>query len=232
MTLRQALPSDLDALLEVVHLAMPDEPSWPYRYAYSAQFPEDTLKYTRMVFEYFLDPDFEDWCAMVVECEIGGVGMIVGFAVWHFGYGIVDEGKEGKVVKIRYAAHLEVEKRGGRTRRDLHPARNAAVKEAYMEGKTRYIDDVYGDKQLLLQWFGVHPEYRRQGFGKTLCQWGMEKAESDGVVLAVMGGKVGMNLYRSLGFEERGEVRVRIEGEDDCIDICALVWDGRRKDYT
>ncbi|CAG8979889.1 hypothetical protein HYALB_00002663 [Hymenoscyphus albidus] len=199
MTLRQALPLDLNALLEVVHLAMPDEPSWPYRYAYSAQFPEDTLKYTRMVFEYFLDPEFEDWCAMVVESEIGGVGMMVGFAVWYFGYGCVDEGTEGKFVRI---PHLEVEKRGGRTRRDLHPARNAAVKEAYIEGKTRYLDDVDGDKQLLLQWLGVHPDFRRRGFGTTLCQWGLEKADSDGVVLAVMGGKVGMDLYRTSGFEE------------------------------
>jgi len=85
---RLGVPSDADALTEVIIRTMPLDPQWDYRFPYRHEFPEDHYKYTKMLFEYFLDPAFDDWLVMVVEdsLEPGGELSIVAFGVWDVSY--------------------------------------------------------------------------------------------------------------------------------------------------
>jgi hypothetical protein len=46
---------------------MPFDPQWNYRFPYRLEYPEDHYKYTKMVYEQFLDVANDDWRILVVE---------------------------------------------------------------------------------------------------------------------------------------------------------------------
>lgn len=85
---RLGLPVDVEAIANVIINAMPLDPQWDYRFPYRHQYPEDHYNYTRMLFEYFLDPSYDDWLVMVVEdsLEPGGPTEVVSFGVWDISY--------------------------------------------------------------------------------------------------------------------------------------------------
>jgi hypothetical protein len=91
---RLGLPTDVEAVTDVIIRTMPLDPQWDYRFPYRHQYPDDHYKYTKMLFEYFLDPLYDDWLVMVVEdsLEPGGPIEVVSFGVWDVSY----------VNKIRY----------------------------------------------------------------------------------------------------------------------------------
>jgi hypothetical protein len=75
--------------VDVVLAAMPLDPQWNWRFPYRDQYPEDNYKYTKMLFEYFLDPEWDDWTVMVIEApsnEDPNVSKIVAFSVWDISY--------------------------------------------------------------------------------------------------------------------------------------------------
>jgi len=81
---RLGLPSDVDAITDVIIQAMPLDPQWNYRFPWRNEFPEDHYRYTRMLLEFFLDPTYDDWAVMVVEDSLDSMGdsQIVAFGVW------------------------------------------------------------------------------------------------------------------------------------------------------
>jgi hypothetical protein len=85
---RLALPADIDAVTNVILNAMPLDPQWDYRFPYRDQYPKDHYKFTRMLFEYFLDPSYDDWLVMVVEDTLrpGQPAEVVSFGVWDISY--------------------------------------------------------------------------------------------------------------------------------------------------
>jgi hypothetical protein len=52
-----------------------------------------------------------------------------------------------------------VAQEGGAKRRDVAPHRHAAFRAACNVEKKRFLDDVWGDKQLHLHILGVHPDH-------------------------------------------------------------------------
>ena len=92
--------TDLDSVLEVALSAMPYDPDWNYRYQYRDQYPEDHLKYTKLLFQFFIDPSYDDWHVMVAKApslEDPNVTKIVAFAVWDVSY--VNKRKHGQDYK-------------------------------------------------------------------------------------------------------------------------------------
>lgn len=86
---RLGLPSDVDAITEVIIKTMPLDPQWDYRFPWRHEYPEDHYKYTRMLFEYFLDPEYDDWVVMVIEDSLDPGSddkAIVAFGVWDVSY--------------------------------------------------------------------------------------------------------------------------------------------------
>lgn len=87
--IRLGLLSDVDAITNVIIKTMPLDPQWDYRFPLRKEFAEDHYKYTRMLFEYFLDPYFDDWTVMVIE-DVDPAGSeklkIVSIGVWDVSY--------------------------------------------------------------------------------------------------------------------------------------------------
>lgn len=87
--IRPGLPSDVDAITNAIIKTMPLDPQWDYRFPLRKQFPDDHFKYTRMLFEYFLDPSYDDWTVMVVE-DVDPAGSeklkIASISVWDVSY--------------------------------------------------------------------------------------------------------------------------------------------------
>jgi hypothetical protein len=103
MRLREAGPSDVDAVVDVLLAAMPDDPAWDYRFQYRKEHPEDHRKFQRLFFKYLIDPSYEDWVVMVAESpsvEDSSVSNIVAFAVWDISY--INKRKHGPSYKAKH----------------------------------------------------------------------------------------------------------------------------------
>ena len=93
--LRPASLADVDGMAEIWSTTL--DPSRPWKEQYRDQFPEESLRYKKMVFEHLLDPSYEDWEVMVVEApsiEDASMLKIVAVAVWNLSY--INKGKQGK----------------------------------------------------------------------------------------------------------------------------------------
>ncbi len=85
MAIRAANLSDIEGVVEVVLSAMPHDPQWDYRFPYRKEYPKEHLKYTKMLFECFLNQTWDDWQVMVVEApslEDRNVMKVVSISVW------------------------------------------------------------------------------------------------------------------------------------------------------
>lgn len=60
----------------------------------------------------------------------------------------------------------------------------------------------YADQHWELEILGTHPGYRRRGVGKTMLQWGFDRASLDGLPLILIASVMGEKLYLSTGFRE------------------------------
>lgn len=87
--LRAAVPADLDSVVEVVRSSMPLDPGWDFCYEYAHEFPEDSVKFTKLLFQHYIDPDFDDWDVMVADApslQSPNTTVIVAYAVWDSSY--------------------------------------------------------------------------------------------------------------------------------------------------
>lgn len=50
----------------------------------------------------------------------------------------------------------------------------------------------------------VNPTHQREGIGKMLTQWGLERAANEGKNIHLLSSPTGARLYRAMGFEEVG----------------------------
>ena len=105
--IRDATLADLDSVVDVVLSAMPLDPQWNYRFAYREQYLEHHLKYTKLLFQYFIQESYDDWHVMVAESAAGDditVTKIVAFAVWDVSY--VNKRKHGPTYKAQNRSSL------------------------------------------------------------------------------------------------------------------------------
>jgi hypothetical protein len=59
-----------------------------------------------------------------------------------------------------------------------------------------------------------------------LVSWGLNKCRAEGLVPTLFATPMGYSLYRKLGYEEIGRFRVCVPGEDEYLDIPAMVGTG------
>ncbi|KAK4465877.1 hypothetical protein QBC42DRAFT_260594, partial [Cladorrhinum samala] len=147
-------------------------PQWDYRFPYRHQFPEDHYKYTRMLFEYFLDPAFDDWKVMVVEdsLEPSGKVSVVSFGVWDTSY--INKRIYGPGYKTQDPV-TQVEERGGKTRRDANHKHFVEFWHGQIRAYKRFFGDI-GPEQIHLQILATLPDYQRRGHATSLCHWAMD----------------------------------------------------------
>ena len=118
---------------------------------------------------------------------------------------------------------LNVLKNGGSTRRDINPARQRVFVEGGAESRKYFAK--YGNDQITLQILATHPEHWRRGYGTLLCQYGMKIAEEEDLVVTLVAGKTGGNLYKKLGFTYLGTLVRQVPGEEEQIVSEAMVYE-------
>ncbi len=92
--------------------------------------------------------------------------------------------------------------------------------------KRELFDAAYGDAQFFHLILDTHPGYRRRGAGTMLCEWGIARAKEQGKVVMLFATAMGAPLYGKLGFRTLGLVKVQVEGEEENLELKAMVWEG------
>lgn len=68
LILRHATLSDLDAITALGLSALPDDPTWPYRFPKAKQFPEDHYRFSRIRYsEYLENAEAGAYAAVLIE---------------------------------------------------------------------------------------------------------------------------------------------------------------------
>ncbi len=83
--MRVATEADIDAIIDIAQAAMPDDPSYDYRYPYRDQYPEDNRYWTRQSYaNFFKNPSKYLTLVMTVPDNENqaGPGKPVSYAVW------------------------------------------------------------------------------------------------------------------------------------------------------
>ncbi len=56
-----------------------------------------------------------------------------------------------------------------------------------------------------------------------LCRWGLDKAREEGLAVTLFASGMGKVLYEKLGFKQVGVAHVQVDGEEEEINIPAMV---------
>ncbi|KAH0557019.1 hypothetical protein GP486_005191 [Trichoglossum hirsutum] len=223
MAIRVANPSDLSNVLEVVLSALSYDPCWDYRYQYRHQYPEDNLRYTKHIFQLYIDPRYDDWRVMVAEApslENPSVTKIVAVAVWDVTY--INKRKHGRDYETKDPV-FEVDRAGGATRRDANPERMKVSRDVFARKRKKRFHDAYGDSQIYLHVLATHADYQRRGYGSVLCRWGMATAKDNGLAVCLMASPMGFLLYSHLGFKVLGNEIIQVPGEEEEVRLRSMV---------
>lgn len=66
----------------------------------------------------------------------------------------------------------------------------------------------------------VDPRHQRRGFGRSLVQWGLDRADEERVPVALDASCAGLALYESMGFRTVAVVEI-IPG----LKVPAMLWE-------
>ncbi|KAI9712441.1 MAG: hypothetical protein M1820_001654 [Bogoriella megaspora] len=85
---------------------------------------------------------------------------------------------------------------------EFAPSSNHEVMKFVFEGFLRARDEIMGGKEFwMLAVLVTHPEGQRRGAGGMLLDWGIERAERDGLECYLEASKMGRPLYEKFGWE-------------------------------
>lgn len=79
-----------------------------------------------------------------------------------------------------------------------------AENEDIIERSYPYFDEIWtGDRaeSWYLETLAVHPGFQGRGVGRDLVQWGLERAEEEGICASVVSAKGKDGFYRKAGFD-------------------------------
>ncbi|KAK4152151.1 hypothetical protein C8A00DRAFT_16515 [Chaetomidium leptoderma] len=229
---RLGVPVDVEAVTNVIINTMPLDPQWDYRFPQRHQYPEDHYKYTRMLFEYFLNPLYDDWLVMVVEDSLhsGGPAEVVSFGVWDVSYlnkrryGPGYRPQDRKSLLIAVMTEPSVEERGGKTRRDANHEHFNDFWKGQIRAYKKFFAPI-GPEQIHLQILATLPEFQRRGHGSSLCTWAMELVRRDSLRdMSVMASPMGHELYMWLGFDSVGTFYIQVPGEEEMVVLQAMMY--------
>lgn len=89
----------------------------------------------------------------------------------------------------------------------------------------KYFDAPYGNSQVQLYHLATHPDYQRHGAGTRLLNWGLELAMREKKPITLFGSPMGTKLYAELGFRVLDYVTVQVDGEEENVSLCVMVYD-------
>ncbi|KAK4656465.1 hypothetical protein QC762_310520 [Podospora pseudocomata] len=230
--LRLATEADLPAMTEVLNAASRQDPIYPYRFPDRHRYPSEFALLCRQKCTEYLASSTVVVCEMPSATDAGAM-RVVAFAVW-----------DTPASQHRVQAHTgSLEPLPSQQPSSLgvpitigHKDRMDAFKSACVRYKASFFDAKYKRGHVMLRILLCHPDYQRRGAGKALTEWGIQEAQRLGLYTTVFASPMGLRLYTKLGFTEIGRFRVEVEGDEEHLEIPALVlspsagiWESGRK---
>ncbi|KAK4176191.1 acyl-CoA N-acyltransferase [Triangularia setosa] len=230
--LRLATEADLLAMADVLNAASRQDPIYPYRFPDRHLYPSEFALLCRQKCSEYLASSTVVVCEMPSATQTGAM-RVVAFAVWDTpaSYHRV-QARTGRLEPLpsQRPSSLGVPITIG------HKDRMDAFKSACVEYKASFFDAKYKRGHVMLRILLCHPDYQRQGAGRALTEWGIQEARRLGLYTTVFASPMGLRLYTKLGFTEIGRFRVEVEGDEEHLEIPALVlsptarmWEAGRK---
>jgi GNAT superfamily N-acetyltransferase len=105
---------------------------------------------------------------------------------------------------------------------DSMPEGNPELRKHFFgELNRKRIEVMAGKKHFLMMILAVDPEFQRKGIGKKLLEWGLEKADAEGVQCWIDASPAGKGLYEKMGWREV-----------DVVDVDLGKWGGEEGETT
>lgn len=204
LQLRHATPADVPAIARIGVAAFDPSTDVMMRNLFPAHLqPADDPtgpQYGWRVWRKTAKLDDKDCVIMVVvdDTTTGPEDNIVGFSLWDGPASGEPEPKKESVPASKDPGFLAA------TRAAADPEAGALIHEV-VDGGARA---VFGERGYRDAWYlsflAVHPRHHRRGIGKTLLEWGVEKAAAEKRDCFLVATPAGMPLYLAHGFEQVG----------------------------
>lgn len=237
MKVRLATASDLVAMTWVLIGASPLDPIYPYRFPNSHLYADKFAELCRRKCIEYLET------STVVVCEMAdptGRLQVVAFSAWDTPRASRPKPLGGESFLHRSCRRVPLIvgltqdptaiEPNSRPSHDPvlpitigHRDRMNVFREACITSKRDLFDARYVRGHMFLKILLCHPEYQRRGAGRALTMWGIDEARRMGLNTTVFASPMGFELYKKLGFREIGRFRVQLDGEEDYLEIPALV---------
>ena len=232
MIVRLATEADLEAMTAVLVGASPLDPVYPYRFPDRHLYPDAFAALCRQKCAEYLET------STVVVCEMPTnpsttttTTQVVAFSAWDMPTSL---SQRAATPTPSPTNPTHPHSRPATPPTPLgHLTRQSAFRAAVTKHKALLFDNpttapfrninAAGQGHVFLKILLTHPSHQRRGAGTALTRWGIEQARRRGLYTTVFASPMGLALYRRLGFWEVGRFQVRLEGEDEFLEIPALV---------
>ncbi|EPE25504.1 Acyl-CoA N-acyltransferases (Nat) [Glarea lozoyensis ATCC 20868] len=193
LTISPATPPDLPGIIEV----------WYASFNLLHIFPDTPIVKSWIAASMLRNIEGEDGGGTSFWVCKDGEGRVVGFARWFLEEGEVRENEEGRK---RNGVTTWEERWIGDGGSLCEGVTREGFGNEFMEPMMRQHEVVMaGRKHYFLEILATHPDFRQMGVGSRLLEWGVKKADEEGLDIYLDGSKMGAALYEKFGWVAKRE---------------------------
>lgn len=253
MAVRQATAADLEDLIQILIASSNDDPCYPYRFPQKDEYPLQYQEHCQRKCQEYLCSNTVIVYEVANPPNSRRGKTVVAFSVWDQPKPRRPKAKRSQTWprwrilpssdkaddsrEAHQPARCQQQQQPASTtpnpkqpaRTPSHPKpfaredRARAFRESSKAAKASFFDTQYAAGYMFLKILLCHPSHRRLGAGTALVEWGMSAADVQGVNTALFSSPMGVHLYRKLGFQDIGRFQVKVDGDDEELDIPAMV---------
>ncbi|KAI7780805.1 hypothetical protein LA080_015488 [Diaporthe eres] len=207
MLVRPATKADIPGVASAAVAAYTDDPQDAYLYPKRNDYPARYLKVKSDIIKHSLDdPTASPVVAVLEPSDEGwkGIPEITAFCIWYREGPSGDEDAEEEtpvlssiVDSVRDLVNPIIDSSHAKAMANMCSSEES---QQWNEDGYKKPDEYWGILDL-----GVDPKYQRRGIARSLLQWGLERAEKEGLPVHLSATPDGASLYRSLGFRGVGK---------------------------
>ncbi|KKK17222.1 hypothetical protein P175DRAFT_0426071 [Aspergillus ochraceoroseus IBT 24754] len=196
------LREELEPLCRIAASAWQNDPLFSWLFPGGQTHPEDFLILWKIILDMeFLEPGKFIFAASIYDAETQ-TNKIAGFAVWE---------RRGDSEAARRWQGTSFSKKLGRLNLSLklaHTVTLSPARRSFSRKKFKLLDEEVESvrarqpkESWYLNFLGVDPTAQKKGVGKRLLQWGLDRADEEGIAAGLEASNAGVKLYQSAGFE-------------------------------
>ncbi|KAI0384708.1 acyl-CoA N-acyltransferase [Hypomontagnella monticulosa] len=210
LTLRVATSCDLEDIATVAQEGFPDDPEFDYRFPHRLEYPEDNRKWILQEYKEYLEQP-NKYAVMIITASDND-DKAIALSVWDMSLATAHQGSD-----LGVPDDPEEEPR----RKDVNAMHFREFKCQMNKALGTYFGG-YGEDQIHLWLLATRPAFRHRGAGTRLCRWGLERASQSSRYTTVLASPMGRALYKELRFTRCGLFTIRVDGEAESLEICAM----------